>query len=110
MTVEHPAVVTKLLDDALTRAELTVVADVHNATDRPVEGILAGTAAGIPQGVGNFSIVHRRVIDEIKNSDEAYLLQLLKRPYRTIDVPYAERFHGRSAYTLRKLAPGLRAP
>jgi exo-1,4-beta-D-glucosaminidase len=48
VTVEHPAVVTKLLDDALTRAELTVVADVHNATDRPIDGILAGTAAGIP--------------------------------------------------------------
>lgn len=48
VVVEHPSVATKLLDDALARAELTVVVDVRNTTSTAVDGELSGTAAGIP--------------------------------------------------------------
>ena len=97
---DPPEAIAKLWE---ARGEIVIARRTHRRGWRGVASRMWRTAAGIPQGVGNFSIVHRRVIDEIRNSDEPYLLQLLKRPYRTIDVPYAERFHGRSAYTLRKL-------
>lgn len=85
------------------RAEIVIARRTKRRGWRGIVSRLWRATAGIPRGVGNFSIVHRRVVDEILQSDEPYLLQLLKRPYRTIDVAYAARFHGRSAYTLRKL-------
>lgn len=48
VTVEHPTVETKFADDTLARADLTVVAEVRNATGAPVEGVLAGRCGGIP--------------------------------------------------------------
>ncbi|HUR82420.1 MAG TPA: glycosyltransferase [Thermoanaerobaculia bacterium] len=85
------------------RADVVIARRTRRRGWRGIVSRLWRAAARIPRGVGNFSIVHRRVVDEIMQSDEPFLLQLLKRPYRTIDVPYAARFHGRSAYTLRKL-------
>ncbi len=43
VSVRYPSVSTKFADDALSRADLTVVADLRNASDRPVEGVLSGT-------------------------------------------------------------------
>jgi polyisoprenyl-phosphate glycosyltransferase len=85
------------------RSEIVIARRTRRRGWRAIASRIWRTASRVPQGVGNFSIVHRRVVDEIVKSDEPYLLQLLKRPYRTIDVPYAARFHGRSAYTLLKL-------
>jgi dolichol-phosphate mannosyltransferase len=97
---DPPEAIARLWD---ARDEVVIARRTHRRGWRGVASRMWRTAAGIPQGVGNFSIVHRRAIDEIKKHDEPYLLQLLKRPNRTLDVPYATRFHGRSAYTLRKL-------
>jgi glycosyltransferase involved in cell wall biosynthesis len=61
---------------------------------------------GIEPGLGNFSVIHRRVVDAVlKRAGEPYLLVLLGLPFRrrAIDVEHAERFHGRSSYTLARL-------
>ncbi|MBV9927277.1 MAG: glycosyl hydrolase family 2 [Acidobacteria bacterium] len=42
VTVRHPQVVTKLDTPSLDTAHLTVYAELHNATDRPVQGTLRG--------------------------------------------------------------------
>ena len=84
------------------REEIVIARRTHRRGWRGVASSLWRRVAGIPQGVGNFSIIHRRVAEALVGT-KPYLLQLLERPYRTIDVPYADRFHGRSAYTLRKL-------
>lgn len=84
------------------REEIVIARRTHRRGWRGVASTLWRRVAGIPEGVGNFSIIHRRVAEAIVGT-KPYLLQLLERPYRTIDVPYADRFHGRSAYTLRKL-------
>jgi len=42
LTLRNPAVLTRFTDDQLSVAELTVVADVTNATDEPQQGILRG--------------------------------------------------------------------
>ncbi len=47
VTIDHPSVATHFADDSLGRAELTVIADVRNASDATVNGVIAGTVAGI---------------------------------------------------------------
>ena len=46
VTVRSPLVVTHFSDGSLSRADLTVYAELHNASSHPVKGILTGTAAG----------------------------------------------------------------
>jgi exo-1,4-beta-D-glucosaminidase len=48
VAVRSPMATTHFTDASLKAAELTVRAEVSNATDRPVEGRLEGTVAGIP--------------------------------------------------------------
>lgn len=43
VTLRNPSVATRFTDDQLSTAELTVVADVANSTEKPVRGILRGT-------------------------------------------------------------------
>ena len=45
--IRHPAVVTHLADKDGTTAELTVLAELHNATEKPVEGKFAADIAGL---------------------------------------------------------------
>lgn len=47
VTVRYPSVETHFADDALSRADLTVVAEVHNATAEPVDGTLSGTIGAL---------------------------------------------------------------
>lgn len=47
VTVRSPEAVTHLPDGTTDLAELTIYAEVHNAADRSISGIVAGTAAGI---------------------------------------------------------------
>jgi dolichol-phosphate mannosyltransferase len=65
--------------------------------------------AGIEKGLGNFSVIHRHVAQEvIRRAGEPYLLIVIERAYRTVDVEHAPRFHGRSAYTLWRLLRTVR--
>jgi exo-1,4-beta-D-glucosaminidase len=48
VAVRYPMATTHFTDASLQTAELTVRAEVSNATDHPVEGRLEGTVAGIP--------------------------------------------------------------
>jgi exo-1,4-beta-D-glucosaminidase len=43
VTVRYPQVITHFADDTLKRADLTVMAELHNASDQPVEGTLEGS-------------------------------------------------------------------
>src|SRR5580704_1711486 len=45
--VTSPAVTTHFTDASLKEAELTVYAEVHNATDKPVSGVLTATLEGM---------------------------------------------------------------
>ena len=47
VTVRSPLVVTHFSDGSLSTANLTVYAELHNATASPLKGIVAGTAAGM---------------------------------------------------------------
>jgi len=47
VTVRSPLAVTHFEDDSLSVADLTVYAELHNATDHPVKGLATGTVAGI---------------------------------------------------------------
>src|SRR5581483_10389678 len=47
VTVRSPMAVTHFRDDSLATAELTVYAEVHNATAHEVKGVVSGSAAGI---------------------------------------------------------------
>jgi len=47
VTLRSPLAVTHFKDSALDTAELTVYAELHNATDRAVKGVVAGSAAGV---------------------------------------------------------------
>ncbi|MDR3739576.1 MAG: glycosyl hydrolase family 2 [Terracidiphilus sp.] len=47
VTVKSPAAFTHFADGSLDKAELTVYAELHNAADHPVSGIVAGSAAGV---------------------------------------------------------------
>ena len=46
VTVRSPLAVTHFEDDTLHTADLTVYAELHNATDHPVKGVVSGSAAG----------------------------------------------------------------
>jgi exo-1,4-beta-D-glucosaminidase len=46
VTLRSPLAVTHFTDATLTTAELTVYAELHNASDRAVKGVVQGTAAG----------------------------------------------------------------
>jgi exo-1,4-beta-D-glucosaminidase len=46
VALRSPMAVTHFSDGSLSTADLTVYAELHNATDRPEQGIVAGTAAG----------------------------------------------------------------
>ena len=46
VTLRSPMVLTHFPDASLQQAELTVYAEVHNATDHPVRGVVSGTAVG----------------------------------------------------------------
>ena len=46
VTLRSPMVVTHFPDDNLSSAELTVYAELRNATDHPVQGVVLGSAAG----------------------------------------------------------------
>jgi exo-1,4-beta-D-glucosaminidase len=43
VTVRYPQVITHFPDDTLERADLAVMAEVHNVSDQPVEGVLEGS-------------------------------------------------------------------
>jgi exo-1,4-beta-D-glucosaminidase len=43
VSIRSPQVVTHFPDDTLRRADLTVMAELHNVSDRPVEGVLKGS-------------------------------------------------------------------
>jgi len=47
VTVRSPMVATHFEDDSLNVADLTVYAEVHNATAHSVKGVVSGTAAGV---------------------------------------------------------------
>ncbi|MGA8037965.1 MAG: sugar-binding domain-containing protein [Candidatus Acidiferrales bacterium] len=47
VTLRYPAVFTHFTDDSLAQANLTVEAELHNATDAPVTGTLAGTIGDV---------------------------------------------------------------
>ena len=47
VTVRSPMVVTHFEDDSLNIADLTVYAELHNATGNTVKGVVSGTAAGV---------------------------------------------------------------
>jgi len=47
VTLRSPLAVTHFVDSTLGTAELTVYAELHNASDRAVKGIVEGTAAGV---------------------------------------------------------------
>jgi exo-1,4-beta-D-glucosaminidase len=47
VTLRSPLAVTHFSDGTVNSAELTVYAELHNATDRAVKGQVAGTAAGV---------------------------------------------------------------
>jgi exo-1,4-beta-D-glucosaminidase len=47
VTVRSPLAVTHFEDDSLSVADLTVYAELHNATDHAVKGIASGTVAGV---------------------------------------------------------------
>jgi exo-1,4-beta-D-glucosaminidase len=47
VALRSPMVVTHFTDASLKQANLTVYAELHNATDKPVHGIVTGTVAGI---------------------------------------------------------------
>ena len=48
VAVRSPTVTTHFPDEKLDTAELAVYAELQNASDQPVEGMLSGTAAGVP--------------------------------------------------------------
>ena len=47
VTVHSPLAVTHFPDSTLSTAELTVYAELHNATDHEVKGVASGSAAGV---------------------------------------------------------------
>jgi exo-1,4-beta-D-glucosaminidase len=47
VTVRSPMAVAHFHDGALDEADLTVYAELHNASGRPVKGVVSGTAAGV---------------------------------------------------------------
>jgi exo-1,4-beta-D-glucosaminidase len=47
VTVRSPMVVTHFSDDSLSTADLTIYAELHNATAHDVKGVVSGTAAGL---------------------------------------------------------------
>ena len=47
VTLRSPMTVTHFTDSSLTTAELTVYAELHNASDRPVKGVVDGSVAGV---------------------------------------------------------------
>jgi len=47
VTLRSPLAVTHFTDSTLAVAELTVYAELHNASDRAVKGVVEGTAAGV---------------------------------------------------------------
>lgn len=99
--LQDPPEAIPVLFDA--RDEIVIARRTGRRGWRAVASRMWRKVADIPEGVGNFSIITRRVAGEVAQREEPYLLQLLKRPYRTIEVPYERRFHGRSAYTLARL-------
>jgi exo-1,4-beta-D-glucosaminidase len=46
VTLRSPMATTHFSDSSLTRAEVTVTAELHNATDHAVKGVVSGSAAG----------------------------------------------------------------
>jgi exo-1,4-beta-D-glucosaminidase len=46
VTVRSPLAVTHFPDGSLSRADLTIYAELHNSTGNPVKGIVSGTVAG----------------------------------------------------------------
>lgn len=47
VTLRSPMAVTHFSDGNLTTADLTIYAELHNATDKTVKGVVSGTAAGV---------------------------------------------------------------
>lgn len=47
VTLRSPLAVTHFPDDSLHTADLTVYAELHNATDKAVNGVVSGTVAGV---------------------------------------------------------------
>jgi exo-1,4-beta-D-glucosaminidase len=47
VTVRSPLAVTHFVDDSLRTAELTVYAELHNAADHAIKGVVSGSAAGV---------------------------------------------------------------
>lgn len=47
VTVRSPQVVTHFADDTLATADLTIYAELHNATNSAVKGVVSGLAAGV---------------------------------------------------------------
>ncbi len=47
VTLQSPMAVTHFSDGTLNTADLTIYAELHNSTDKPVKGVISGTAAGV---------------------------------------------------------------
>lgn len=47
VTLRSPMAITHFHDSSLTSADLTLYAELHNATGHPVKGVVAGSAAGV---------------------------------------------------------------
>ncbi|WP_109485319.1 glycoside hydrolase family 2 protein [Occallatibacter savannae] len=47
VTVRYPLATTHFPDGSLTRADLTVYAELHNATGNAIKGVVSGTVAGV---------------------------------------------------------------
>jgi len=47
VTVRSPLAVTQFSEGTLSKADLTVYAELHNATGSPMKGVVSGTAAGV---------------------------------------------------------------
>jgi exo-1,4-beta-D-glucosaminidase len=48
VTLRSPMATTHFGDGTLDVADLTIYAELHNATDKPIKGVVTGTAAGVP--------------------------------------------------------------
>jgi exo-1,4-beta-D-glucosaminidase len=47
VTVKSPAAFTHFVDGSIDHPELTIYAELHNAVDHPVSGVVSGTVAGV---------------------------------------------------------------
>ena len=114
---DRPEAIPALLSKALDEEYDVVFASRVNRKDRwfkrvtsRLYGVVFGYLAGTTHdsSIGNFSIIHRRVINAIgqmRERDRAYPLLVHWTGFRTAVLPieHSERFEGRTTYTLRRM-------